>query len=152
MVDNASEDDTVEFLKKHYPEIKIVKNKKNMGYVGMNSALPFCKGKYVYFNNNDLTLDKDCLVNMIEAIEKDDSIAMVTFTVKNYYNRKLVSGGTWVSRSLYCGHFLKTDDRKEVEIHSPAQAVKVLTESDTLDGGTVLEGFSLAVKEIFPQK
>ena len=34
----------------------------------------------------------------------------------NYYNNKLVSGGTWVSKGMYSGHVPKTDDKKIVEI------------------------------------
>jgi Uma2 family endonuclease len=75
----------------------------------------------------------------VEVMSPTDNERNLGIKVSNY-----LAAGTvvWVVRP----------DRKEVEIHSPAQAVKVLTEKDTLEGDTVLEGFSLAVKEIFPQK
>lgn len=39
---------------------------------------------------------------------------------------------------------------KEIEVHIPGQAVKILRVGDTLDGGAMLPGFTLPVSEIFP--
>jgi Uma2 family endonuclease len=39
--------------------------------------------------------------------------------------------------------------RRAVEIHAPGQPPRVLRETDTLDGGDVLPGFSLPVADIF---
>ena len=111
VVDNNSTDGSREFLKNKYPEIKIVKNKKNMGYAGINSAIKHCKGDYVYFLNNDLTLEKNCLKYLVQEIGKDSSIGMVAHNAVNYFQKDIVSGGTWVSRAMYCGHYPKDDDR-----------------------------------------
>lgn len=111
VVDNGSTDGSVEFLKEHYPKIKIVQNSKNLGYVGINEGIKFCRGTYIYFLNNDLTLKKDCLKHMIQEIENDDSIGMVAHNTVNYFDRRIVSGGTWVSRAMYCGHYPKDDDK-----------------------------------------
>jgi Uma2 family endonuclease len=40
-------------------------------------------------------------------------------------------------------------ETKEVEVYTPNQPTQRLTFDDTLDGGEVLPGFSLAVKDIF---
>ena len=112
VVDNASSDGSIEFLKKDYPKIKIIKNNENLGYVGINSGIKYCKGDYIYFLNNDLTLKKDCLKRLIKEIEKDGSIGMVAHNAVNYYNKNVVSGGTWISRTMYCGHHPKDDKIK----------------------------------------
>ncbi len=39
---------------------------------------------------------------------------------------------------------------REVDVHQAGEAVRVFTINDTLDGGAVLPGFTLAVKDIFP--
>jgi Uma2 family endonuclease len=41
-------------------------------------------------------------------------------------------------------------ETKTVEVYTPGQPVKLLSVDDTLDGGDVLLGFTLAVKEVFP--
>jgi len=116
LVDNASDDDTADYVKKNYPKIKIIKNTSNLGYVGINSALPFCRGKYIYFTNNDITLNKKCLINLVNKIESDNNIAFVSNGIINYYDRKLESGGTWASKAMYCGHFQRESDASSVEI------------------------------------
>ena len=40
-------------------------------------------------------------------------------------------------------------DKQRVDVHRPGQAVQVLRLDDTLDGGALLPGFTLAVREIF---
>lgn len=109
LVDNASADETFEYITKNFPSVKIVRNTENMGYVGVNSALGLCKGKYIYFINNDITMNRNCIKNLVSAIEKDDSIAMAAHNTINYYDKSLVSGGTWASRAMYCGHRPKTN-------------------------------------------
>lgn len=43
-------------------------------------------------------------------------------------------------------------EQKLVEIYAPGQPVKVIGVDGTLDGGDVLPGFTLAVKDIFPEE
>ena len=114
VVDNASTDGSVDFLKKNYKNVKIVVNKKNLGYVGINSALPYCKGKYVFFLNNDIEIDKKCVTELLNVIEKDNKIGMVAPRLVNYYNKNLKSGGTWVSRAFYTGHMSGNEKLKEI--------------------------------------
>lgn len=116
VVDNASTDGSIQFLKKKYPKVKVVQNKKNLGYVGINRGLKKCKGEYVYFLNNDLTLEKKCLRHLVEELQKNENIALAAHKGINYYNKKLVSGGTWVSRTLYCGHHAPDDNKQVSEI------------------------------------
>ena len=116
LVDNASVDGTVKYVKKNYPKIRIVRNATNLGYVGINAAIPYCRGEFIYFTNNDLEVNKELVQNMVRTLLGDDSIGMVVQTTINYYDRKLVSGGTWVSRSMYCGHRRKTEDLDIIEV------------------------------------
>ena len=115
LVDNASSDDTVNYIKKHFPKIKLVRNTTNLGYVAINSAIPHCKGDFIYFTNNDVEINPGLVKNMVNVLLNDISVAMVTQTTINYYNHRLVSGGTWVSRSMYCGHKRKTENFDIIE-------------------------------------
>jgi Uma2 family endonuclease len=42
-------------------------------------------------------------------------------------------------------------ETKEVNVYVPGQPVKILGINDTLDGGNVLSGFALAVREVFAE-
>ena len=104
IVDNGSRDGSQEFIKKNYKKIKLVQNKKNLIYSGINSSLKFCKCKYIMFLNNDMKLDKNCIKNLVKAIKMDENVAMAAPKLVNFYDKSLKSGGTWVSRTFYNGH------------------------------------------------
>lgn len=57
VVDNNSSDKSVEYLEKNYPEIKIIKNKENTGFVGANNiGYEYAvqnKADYIYLLNQD---------------------------------------------------------------------------------------------------
>ena len=59
VVDNHSTDNSQKYIKKNHPKVKLIKNEKNLSYCGINSALRYCKGKYILFLNNDMNLDKN---------------------------------------------------------------------------------------------
>ena len=114
IVDNNSSDKSREFIKKNYKNAKLISNKENLGYSGINSALKYCTGKYILFLNNDMEIDKGCVKELIKAIEKDDKIGMAAPRLVNYYNRKMKSNGTWVSRAFYNGHICSGKILKEI--------------------------------------
>ncbi len=37
VVDNCSKDDTVDYLSKHYPDVKLIVNKENVGFAKANN-------------------------------------------------------------------------------------------------------------------
>ena len=112
VVDNASTDSSVEFIRKNYPNVIIVQNNKNQGYVGINSALGFCNGRYIVFLNNDIKLEINCLKELIKAA-KSTGAAMLAPKIVNFYDKSLKSGGTWVSRAFYSGH-IKGDGNEKI--------------------------------------
>ncbi|MBI2559301.1 glycosyltransferase family 2 protein [Candidatus Woesearchaeota archaeon] len=104
IADNNSIDGSQDFVKKNYKYVKLIENKKNLGYSGINSALEYCKGEYILFLNNDMELDKDCIKNLVKSIRLDEDIAMAAPRLINFYDKTILSGGTWVSKAFYNGH------------------------------------------------
>jgi len=104
VLDNASTDNSKDFLRKKFPKITLVENKSNLGYSGINNAIKYCKGKYILFLNNDMEIEKNCIGILVKALESDDSIGMTAPKLVNYYDKNLISGGTWLSRAFYNGH------------------------------------------------
>ena len=43
-------------------------------------------------------------------------------------------------------------DTREVEVYAPGQPPRVLNVNDVLDGGAVLPGFTLPLRELFPDE
>ncbi|MBI2655705.1 glycosyltransferase family 2 protein [Candidatus Woesearchaeota archaeon] len=116
VVDNSSTDGSREFVRKNYKKTKLVENKINLGYSGINSALKFCSGEYLLFLNNDMELDKNSLNELAKALNSDRDTAMAAPGLVNFYDKKLKSGGTWLSRAFYNGHAIGNDKDREKEI------------------------------------
>jgi len=92
LVDNNSSDDSIAFVEKKYPEVKIVKNKKNLGFAGgNNSALPYCDGEYVALINNDMVADPHWLDEMHSALirEKADVVGAKILFYKPFVSLRI---------------------------------------------------------------
>jgi len=78
VIDNGSATAiTREDLTSRFP-LQVVRNEKNLGFAGGEvSALPYCKGKYLFLLNNDALIDKHAITNAVRVLEKDDDIAVV---------------------------------------------------------------------------
>lgn len=77
LVDNASTDGSVEFVKKNFPEIRLIANKQNFGFMkGNNIALKAIESEYYVLLNPDTFVDKDWLINLVEVAKSDGSIGL----------------------------------------------------------------------------
>lgn len=75
VVDNGSGDGSADYISKKFPKIRLVKNKRNLGFAGgNNSALDFAKGKYICLLNNDMVVDPLWLTRLLSVMEKDKKI------------------------------------------------------------------------------
>jgi hypothetical protein len=71
-VDNASTDDSVAWVKEHYPKTKIIVAKENLGFAGGNNVgYRKAKGEYVLFLNNDTRVTKSFLSELVHAIQQN---------------------------------------------------------------------------------
>jgi len=74
LVDNGSTDGSKEYVKKHFPEVELLVNKKNLGYAEGNNRgirLVLKKGvDYVALLNQDIKVEPDWLKNLVEIAEK----------------------------------------------------------------------------------
>ena len=62
VVDNASNDGSVEYLQPKFPWVQFIASQQNLGFAKANNvALKQCKGAYVLFLNPDTLLPEDCL-------------------------------------------------------------------------------------------
>ena len=72
VADNASSDNSIEFLEKEYPEIRIIKLEKNYGFAGgYNHALKQIEADYFLLLNSDAVPEPNWLPPLISAMEKD---------------------------------------------------------------------------------
>ena len=78
VIDNNSPDDSVSYIRKNLPEVKVVANKSNPGFGGGNNqGAKLAKGKYLLLLNPDAFLEKDSLRIMVDIMEKRADIVSV---------------------------------------------------------------------------
>jgi len=89
LVDNASTDGSVEWVTKNYPpQIRIVRNKVNLGSSGgYNAGIRYARGKYVAILNNDVEVDKNWLKPLVDILERDSKIGAADSKYLNFYER-----------------------------------------------------------------
>lgn len=72
MVDDASTDDSVEFVRANYPEVHVIVMPQNGGFVAScNAAIAASNAEYVVLLNNDTEVTPTWLAELIGALEKD---------------------------------------------------------------------------------
>ncbi len=70
VADDASKDDSVDFLERKYPEIILIKNSKNLGFSGnINSGLKAATKDLVLALNSDVKLREDYFVNQLKHFD-----------------------------------------------------------------------------------
>lgn len=98
VVDNASTDDSVKYLKEKYPEIIYLENKENLGWTGgNNTGMEYAiknGADYCFLLNNDIILDKNCLKELIRIAKSNKRIGFVVPKVYYHDNpKKIYSAG-----------------------------------------------------------
>jgi len=95
MVDNGSTDRSVLFMREHFRDVKIIENKKNLGFAEPNNmAASMAKGKYLAFLNNDMRVRPDWLLKLIEAIKNSpDDVICVGSKILNWHGEQVQFGG-----------------------------------------------------------
>jgi GT2 family glycosyltransferase len=88
VADNNSTDDSIAFLKKHYPRIKIVQNKVNGGYAkGYNDALKRIDADVYALVNSDIEVTKDWLKPIKEEFLKNKKTAAIQPKLLDYKDK-----------------------------------------------------------------
>lgn len=82
--DNFSEDKTCYIIKKEFPQVKLIKNNKNIGFgVAVNQGAKIAKGDYLLFLNPDTVVKGGCIEEMVRFLEKKKDAAVVGCRVLN---------------------------------------------------------------------
>ena len=89
IADNASTDDSVSFIKKEFPDIRIIVNDQNYGFAeGYNQALAQVKADYYVLLNSDIEVTGNWIKPVIQLMEDDPAIAACQPKIKSYDQRQ----------------------------------------------------------------
>lgn len=106
MADNGSTNDSVAFVKKSFPWVKIITLKENMGFAkAVNIGVKKSNGTYIFITNNDIKLEKDCLKNLVKFLLTNPKVGVVGAKVNDYKNRSKISSSA-LAYSFLTGSFV----------------------------------------------
>ncbi|NNC96359.1 MAG: glycosyltransferase family 2 protein [Chitinophagales bacterium] len=99
VADNMSTDDSIEFLKRNFPSVHIIQNKRNGGFAGgYNDALAEINAKYYILLNQDVEVTEDWIQPVITMLENDENIVAAqpklrAFNQKTHFEYAGAAGG-----------------------------------------------------------
>jgi len=77
VVDNGSRDGSVEFLKAHFPSVRVVALDRNRRFTGGNNAgVAAAKNDIAVFLNNDMEVDRDFLKPLLDGFQDETVFAV----------------------------------------------------------------------------
>lgn len=83
VIDNASTDGSVSMVKNHFPQVKVVVNKRNIGFAaGNNKGIKKALGRYLLLLNPDTVVPPDTFKTMISFMDKHSKVGAATCEVK----------------------------------------------------------------------
>ena len=97
--DNASTDNSIAWVKEHYPSIQIIQNESNLGFAeGYNQVLSKVNADYYVLLNSDVEVTARWIEPVIALMEKDTTIAaaqpkILSYKQKDYFEYAGAAGG-----------------------------------------------------------
>lgn len=93
VVDNASDDGSLEVLKEEYPEAKLIELAENTGFAhAVNVGIRASETPYVILLNNDTVVKPGFVRTLVEAIEKDERIFSVSPMMLTMQDETILDG------------------------------------------------------------
>lgn len=106
IADNGSTDDSLAFLQKNYPSIRVIRFHENYGFAkGYNEALKQVNAEYYVLLNSDVEVEPGWLDPMVELLEKDQTIAACQSKLLAWHDKKMFEyaggAGGWLDQYGY---------------------------------------------------
>ena len=90
VVDNGSKK-PVDIIERDYPEVKLIKSKENLGFAGGNNlGIDAATGNYLLFINNDTEVEAGFLEPLVDLLENNPSVGMVSPKIKFFYHPEII--------------------------------------------------------------
>ena len=82
VIDNASTDETVSYIKEHFHEVCLIESKENLGFakannIGIKRALDN-GADYVFLLNQDAWVEKDTLTKLVQTFDENENVGIAS--------------------------------------------------------------------------
>jgi GT2 family glycosyltransferase len=79
VVDNNSQDNTLQMVQEYYPQVKVIDNQENVGFARANNqALRQAQGRYLLLLNNDTFVLGDCFDQLVRFMDRQPNVGAVS--------------------------------------------------------------------------
>lgn len=93
VVDNGSEDGSIELLSKKFSDVKLVKFDYNSGFsVAVNAGITASRSDWILLLNNDMEVAPDCIEQLLHGISQYEEYDFFALKMYNYHNRDIIDG------------------------------------------------------------
>jgi GT2 family glycosyltransferase len=148
VVDNGSSDDSVEYLRREWPAVRIEEIPENVGVTrALNRGVAAARGGFVALLNNDIELEPGWLAELLDALECHPEAGSAACRLRNYYRRGELDGAgdifTRGGAGTKRGHRTPDDGRfgAEEEVLAPTGGAGLYRAAALADVGPFEESF-----------
>ena len=156
VVDNCSEDSSIEAIEQEFPNLTIIKNDKNWGFgIANNIGISNAKGKYILCLNTDTLLVNNAVKYMFDFMEEEEN-QDIAACGGNLYTKDMQPAHThfdfpnpwncsslfWLSKAIFKKHY------KQKEI-TELQETDFVTGADLFIRKSVLDKIGVYDENIF---
>lgn len=129
IVDNNSIGDEAERLQKKFPTIKIIRNKKNLGFaggnnIGIRNALKN-DSSFIFLLNNDAKVKKNCIPELIKKVN-NPTTGIAVPKIYNQGTKKIQSCGDYFNKKLGLSLHLKKNSKQAFEVNAASGAAMMI--------------------------
>jgi len=93
IVDNGSNDGSEGYLRKKYPQVRLIILPENLGFSSaVNAGIKSSDAPYIFLLNNDTELPKDCLYHLMTAAEAFPEYDFFSPKMLSFHHRTIIDG------------------------------------------------------------
>ncbi len=101
VVDNFSKDDSVNFVKTHFPKIKVIENNIKNYAKAINLGIKNATGQYIAVLNSNTIVEKNWLKGLMNIIDQDEKIGVVQSKMLFSNEKMIESAGVEEAEDFY---------------------------------------------------
>lgn len=99
VVDNHTTDDTVAFVQREFPQIRVLSTPAPLGFAAANNlGIGLANGQFLFLLNDDTEMDADCVAECVSVMSQSDRVAAVAPKMKLFLQRSFLNS---MGNSLY---------------------------------------------------
>lgn len=129
VADNGSTDDSIEFLKSNYPQVKLIAHNTNEGFAGgYNRALKHVSEDFLVLLNSDIEVTAGWIEPAVAMFKSNESLAAIQpkildYNKKDHFEYAGAAGG-WIDRYGYpfsMGRIFDITEKDEHQYDTPTE-------------------------------